>query len=74
MTAILKSDPLSGTINALRLIFRQKYNALKKYHARRKRYRITHAELSRLSDRGLGDLGIPRCSIKRLALEAIYDR
>ncbi len=36
---------------------------------RRKVYRTTVAELSQLSDRDLGDLGINRCEIKRIAKE-----
>jgi uncharacterized protein YjiS (DUF1127 family) len=41
--------------------------------AKRKVYRATYSELSALTDRDLGDLGIPRSSIKRLAMEAAYD-
>jgi len=73
MTTMLKSNPLHGKMGAWRLNFRQRYDALKKSHARRKCYRSTYAELARVSDRGLGDLGIPRCSIKRLAMEAAHD-
>ncbi|MEO3416115.1 DUF1127 domain-containing protein [Roseovarius sp. CAU 1744] len=40
---------------------------------RRKVYRRTYRELSVLPDRSLRDLGIPRSSIKSLAMEAAYD-
>ncbi|WP_109467590.1 DUF1127 domain-containing protein [Albibacillus kandeliae] len=40
--------------------------------ARRAVYRKTLAELSSLSNRDLGDLGISRSGIRRLALEAAY--
>nr|WP_276612548.1 DUF1127 domain-containing protein [Pseudorhodobacter turbinis] len=45
---------------------------MRKALVKRKVYRTTLQELSVLTDRELGDLGIPRCSIKRMALEAAY--
>lgn len=44
--------------------------AAKAVRARRRRYVATFSELCVLSDRELGDLGIPRAHIRRLALEA----
>lgn len=37
-------------------------------------YRRTFNELQALNDRELADLGIPRSSIRRVALEAAYDK
>ncbi|NOC94415.1 DUF1127 domain-containing protein [Ruegeria sp. HKCCD6228] len=47
-------------------------DAMRKAQAKRRVYRATYYELSVLSDRDLIDLGIPRSSIKRLAMEAAY--
>ncbi|MBV1927177.1 MAG: DUF1127 domain-containing protein [Rhodobacteraceae bacterium] len=45
---------------------------MRKAQAKRKVFRATYHELSALSDRDLRDLGIPRSTIKRLAMEAAY--
>lgn len=42
--------------------------------ARRKVYRQTLAELRSLSDRELGDLGMHRSMLTRIALEAAYGK
>ncbi len=44
-------------------------SAAKAARARRRRYVTTFSELCALSDRELGDLGIPRAHIRRLAFE-----
>ncbi|QCO58100.1 DUF1127 domain-containing protein (plasmid) [Pseudorhodobacter turbinis] len=58
--------------DAGRTFFHQKNARMRKALVKRKVYRTTLQELSVLTDRELGDLGIPRCSIKRMALEAAY--
>lgn len=63
---------LDVVFDAGRTFFHHKLDQLKKARAKRRDYRNTYHELSILSDRELGDLGIPRCHIKRLALEAAY--
>ncbi|MEO0905533.1 MAG: DUF1127 domain-containing protein [Pseudomonadota bacterium] len=42
--------------------------------AKRKTYRTTLAELQRLTDRDLADLGIARSMIKGIAFEAAYGK
>jgi uncharacterized protein YjiS (DUF1127 family) len=72
--AITRSNSgLDAVLDASRTLFHQKLNEMRQALARRKIYRATHHELSVLSDRDLGDLGIPRSNIKRLAMEAAYD-
>ena len=41
---------------------------------RRKVYRTTFSELSRLTDRDLRDLGLIRADIRRVAMEAAYGK
>ena len=64
---------LDVVLDAGRTIFHQKRNQMLRALVKRKVYRATLYELSVLSDRDLIDLGIPRNSIKRLAMEAAYD-
>jgi uncharacterized protein YjiS (DUF1127 family) len=72
--AITRSNSwLDVVLDAGRTIFHQRRDQMRQVLAKRKVYRATLFELSVLSDRDLGDLGIPRSSIKRLAMEAAYD-
>lgn len=64
---------LDVVLDAGRTFFHHKREQVLAALARRKVYRKTLSELSGLDDRALGDLGIPRYSIKRLALETAYD-
>jgi uncharacterized protein YjiS (DUF1127 family) len=64
---------LDVVLDAGRTIFHQKRNQMRQASAKRKVYRATYFELWALTDRDLRDLGIPRSSIKRLAMEAAYD-
>lgn len=48
-------------------------NALVRLKAR-KVYNHTYKQLSNLSDRDLRDIGIHRCDIERIAIEAAEDR
>ncbi len=57
----------------LRTFFHHKGDQLRHAQARRRVYRDTLHELSRLTDRDLADLGIPRSNIRRLAREAAND-
>ncbi|SLN74169.1 hypothetical protein ROA7450_04203 [Roseovarius albus] len=52
--------------------FNQKLGHLRRVQAKHRVYLATYYELSVLSNRELRDLNIPRCNIKRLALEAAY--
>ena len=71
--AITRSNSaLDVVFEAGRTFFHQKLDAMRKAQAKRRVYRATYYELSVLSDRDLTDLGIPRSSIKRLAMEAAY--
>lgn len=71
--AITQSDSgLDVVFEASRTFFQQKMDQVRRAQAKRKVYRKTYHELSVLSDRDLSDLGIPRSSIKKLALEAAY--
>jgi uncharacterized protein YjiS (DUF1127 family) len=73
--AITRSNSrLDVVLDAGRTIFHQKRDQIRQALVKRKIYRATLYELSVLSDRDLKDLGIPRSSIKRLAMEAAYDR
>lgn len=63
---------LMVVLDASRTIIHQNRDKLRSANTRRKIYRTTYHELSVLSDRDLVDLGIPRSSIRRLALEAAY--
>ena len=64
---------LDVVLDAGRTIFHQKRDKMRRALEKRKVYRATLFELSALSDRDLSDLGIPRSSIKRLAMEAAHD-
>jgi uncharacterized protein YjiS (DUF1127 family) len=73
--AITRSNNwLDVVSDAGRTFFQQKRKDMQRALAKRKVYRATFNELVRLSDRELRDLGIPRSNIKRLAMEAAYDR
>lgn len=61
------------SLDAERTFFQRKYDDLRRSIGRRRAYRITRHALSVQSDRSLKDLGIPRCSIRNLALEASHD-
>lgn len=63
---------LDVVFDAGRTFFQQKLDQMRKAQVKRKVFRATYHELSALSDRDLRDLGIPRSTIKRLALEAAY--
>lgn len=60
-------------LDAGRTFFHRKFEQLQAALARHKVYRTTVNELSALSDRSLADLGIARCTIKRVARETAYD-
>lgn len=62
-----------AALGALRSFFEHRLDAFREARARRKAYRTTYSELSRLSDRELQDLGLHRSMIKRLAKVASYD-
>lgn len=74
MTTLRSSDRLDIVSGMVRTVFEQTRDSFRQAIARRKTFRRTVAELSLLSDRSLHDLGIPRSSIKGLALEAANDR
>ena len=48
--------------------------SLRQRYSRYRLYRSTLRELSRLSDRGLADLGLSRSMIRSLAREAAYNK
>lgn len=71
--AITRSNSaLDVVIETGRTFFHQKMQQIREAQVKRRVYRATFIELSSLSERGLNDLGIPRSSIKRLALETAY--
>ncbi|PVH30155.1 DUF1127 domain-containing protein [Pararhodobacter oceanensis] len=72
MTATRSHSRLDVFLEAGRRFLQQKRADAQEAIARYKVYSATKAELSSLSDRSLRDLGIPRSSIRRLALEAAY--
>lgn len=72
MATILRQTGAGVFQNATRTFFHRNMDQLRTAMARRKVYRETFCELSRLSDRDLNDLGIARSNIKKLALEAAY--
>lgn len=74
MALTRSSNWLDVVLEAGRTFFHQKRKGMQTALARRKVYRATFNELVRLSDRELRDLGIRRSNIKRLAMEAAYDR
>lgn len=63
---------LDVVFDAGRTFFNQKLDHFREAQAKRPVFRATCRELSVLSDRELGDLGIPRSNIKGLAMEAAY--
>lgn len=63
---------LDVIMDACRTYFHQRQNERREASQRRKIYRQTVFELSNLTNRDLRDLGIPRCNIKRIAMEAAY--
>ena len=73
MAVTRSNSGLDVVLDAGRTIFHQKRDQFQRALAKRRVYRATLFELSVLSDRDLKDLGIPRSSIKRLAMEAAYD-
>lgn len=74
MATIRPISTLDVVLDAGRTIYQQKRDRMRQALARRRVYRTTFSELASLSDRELNDLGIPRCNIKRTAMEAAYDR
>lgn len=71
--AITQSNSwLDVVLDAGRTLFHQKLEQARDARARRRVYRNTYQELSMLTDRDLADLGIPRSSIRKLALEEAY--
>lgn len=73
MATTQTNSGLDVGLDAGRTFFHQKFDQLRMALARRKVYRTTFAELSALNDRALGDLGIARSTIKRVARETAYD-
>lgn len=73
MAVTRSNSGLDVVLDAGRSIFHQKRNQIRQALAKRRVYRATFSELASLTDRELGDLGIPRSNIKRLAMEAAYD-
>ena len=72
MAITRSSSWLDAVLDASRTNFHQKRNQIRDALARRRVYRATYHELSMHTDRDLANLGIPRSSIRRLALEAAY--
>lgn len=72
MAITRSSSWLDAVLDVSRLIIHQKWDRFRDAQAKRKVYRDTYHELSMLTERDLADLGIPRSSIRRLALEAAY--
>lgn len=71
--AITRSSSWPDVIlDAGRTFFHQKWEQMRDALTNRRVYRTTYHELSMPTDRDLADLGIPRSSIKKLALEAAY--
>lgn len=73
MTIARTNNMLDVALDTSRTFLHHKLNEFKKRRARRKLYRDTFSELASLSDRALKDLGLPRSSLKRIAMEAAYD-
>ncbi len=65
---------LSGGFVGTRMVFQQSVAAIQAALGRRRLYLKTINELSALPDRDLGELGIPRSHITRLAWETAYGR
>ncbi|PWJ13273.1 protein of unknown function [Jannaschia seohaensis] len=60
--------------DALRHDFGARLSALREAWGRWRLYRRTHAELSKLSNRDLADLGLNRSMIKSIAMDAAYGK
>lgn len=60
-------SPLSAWLHA-------HYVRFDNWKAQRREFQRTVDELSRLSDRELDDIGIPRCDIRRIARDAVAAR
>lgn len=73
MAMTRSNSGLDVVLDAGRTIFQRKRDQIRHALAKRKVYRATLFELSALTNRDLKDLGIPRSSIKRIAMEAAYD-
>lgn len=73
MAFVQSNNVLDVTFEASRTFFHQKLEQMRDKRARRKIYKLTRSELIALNDRDLADLGIPRASITRVAMEAAYD-
>ncbi|MEP5154093.1 DUF1127 domain-containing protein [Planktotalea sp.] len=73
MAFVQSNNVLDVTFEASRTFFHQKLEQMRVNRARRKVYKQTRSELISLNDRELADLGIPRASIRRIAMEAAYD-
>tara|TARA_R110000787_G_scaffold139138_1_gene252816 strand:+ start:1430 stop:1651 length:222 start_codon:yes stop_codon:yes gene_type:complete len=73
MATTYTNGGLDVGLNADRAFFHRTFEQLRAAFARHKVYRSTVNELSALSDRSLGDLGIARGAIKRVARETAYD-
>ena len=58
----------------IRVVFQQSVGRFQAALGRRRIYRKTIKKLSALPDRDLGELGIPRSYITRLAWETAYGR
>lgn len=72
MAITRSSSWLDAVLDVSRTNIHQKMDRFRDAQAKRKVYRETYHELSMLTDRDLADLGIPRSSIRRVALEAAY--
>ncbi|MGB3243561.1 MAG: DUF1127 domain-containing protein [Sulfitobacter sp.] len=72
MATTKSNSGLDIVLDAGRTFFREKTDQMRDILVKRKVYRTTCSELSSLTDRDLKDLGIPRSSIKRVAMEAAY--
>lgn len=73
MAVIRSYGAIHAILDSGSTFFHQKFDEMKKAQAKRRVYNETYAELAAMSDRSLGDLGISRSGIKRMALEAAYD-
>ncbi len=72
MTVTQSNSALDVVFETGRTFFHQKVQQIREAHTKRRIYRATVFELASLSERDLNDLGIPRSSIKRLAMETAY--
>ena len=70
MNITKRIDAQEFVFDAGRSLFSQIRNDIECGLAKQKIYRQTYAELSRLTDRELADIGMHRSLIKRIAMEA----